>query len=226
MPLTATELTALIRTALEPLRNPSAAEPMASYLRGLFPFLGIRQPVVTKLMQPLWRAAKPEATGKLVLAVARQLWKLPEREYHHVAVELLVRFHPLLGPDSLPAIRRLIEQKSWWDSVDGLAAWVVGPLVARFPELRAEMDRWSEDPNFWIRRTAILHQLDHKKGTDAPRLFAYCARNAGDPEFFIRKAIGWALRQYARTDPKAVRKFVADHPELYALSRREALKHL
>jgi 3-methyladenine DNA glycosylase AlkD len=117
-------------------------------------------------------------------------------------------------------------EKSWWDSIDALTGQVVGPLVLRFPELKKEMDRCSRHPNFWLRRSAILHQLAYKDQTDPERLFGYCLNNAANPEFFIRKAIGWALRQYAHTDPQAVYNFVDNHRDrLSPLSIREALKH-
>jgi 3-methyladenine DNA glycosylase AlkD len=149
----------------------------------------------------------------------RSFYWTPHRGY------LLDRYSKLLTPAALPALRKLIEQKPWWDSVDQLTGRVVGPLVLRHPELRREMDRWSRDPDFWLRRASIIHQLSHGDETDDIRLFDYCERNARDTEFFIRKAIGWALRQHARRHPEAVRDFVATHPELSPLSRREALKH-
>jgi 3-methyladenine DNA glycosylase AlkD len=102
---------------------------------------------------------------------------------------------------------------------------VVGPLLTRHRELGAVMDAWIGSPNLWLVRTALLHQLNHKTDTDAVRLFRYCRTQAGHRDFFVRKAIGWALRQYARTDPDAVRRFVADN-ELSPLSVREATKHL
>ncbi|MFC7241179.1 DNA alkylation repair protein [Catellatospora aurea] len=110
---------------------------------------------------------------------------------------------------------------------DALAAHVVGPLVARDPGLVTTMDAWAADDDLWLVRTAILHQLTYQAATDAPRLLRYCAAQAGHPDFFVRKAIGWALRDYGKTDPAAVRAFVAAHAaELSGLSRREALKHL
>ena len=101
--------------------------------------------------------------------------------------------------------------KPWWDTVDALAARVVGPLVARHPELVAAMDEWAVDDDMWVVRTALLHQLIYKEATDAERLFDYCSRQAGHTDFFMRKAIGWALREYAKTDPAAVRAFVHAH---------------
>lgn len=124
----------------------------------------------------------------------------------------------------LATLRWLVTHKSWWDTVDSLAH-STGILVQAHPELVDAMDTWIDDKNFWVARVAILHQLSYKHDTDATRLFDYCARRATDTEFFIRKAIGWALRQYARTDMPAVKDFVASHPELSPLSAREALKH-
>jgi 3-methyladenine DNA glycosylase AlkD len=111
--------------------------------------------------------------------------------------------------------------------VDTLAAHTVGPLVAAHPVLVATMDAWVTDENMWLARTAILHQLRYKERTDADRLFRYCTLQAGHRDFFIRKAIGWALRDYARTNPDAVRRYVDEHRSILApLSIREASKHL
>jgi len=127
----------------------------------------------------------------------------------------------------LAVARTLITTKSWWDTVDALATRFVGDLVRRHPALVATMDDWSAEPDLWLVRTAILHQLHYGPATDTERLFAYCSRQAGHPDFFVRKAIGWALRHYARTDPDAVRQFVAAHASrLSPLSVREATKHL
>ena len=213
-----------VRAAFEAERNPAQAEPMARYMRNLFPFLGLKTPQYLALFQPLLKNARPYIDERFLAAAAKALWKLPEREFHHAANELLDRHEKVLTPASLPMLRGLIETNSWWDTVDTLSTRVVGPLVARHPDLQLEMDAWSRDGNFWVRRCAILHQLNYKQETDTVRLFRYCKKNARDEEFFIRKAIGWALRQYARTDPRAVVEFVKAHPELSGLSRREALK--
>jgi 3-methyladenine DNA glycosylase AlkD len=131
------------------------------------------------------------------------------------------------GADFLGTVRELITTKSWWDTVDPLAARFVGGLVRRHPQLLAEMDRWSVEENMWLVRTAILHQLYYGAQTDTARLFEYCTRQAGHPDFFVRKAIGWALRQYARTDADAVREYLAkNQARLSPLSAREASKHL
>jgi 3-methyladenine DNA glycosylase AlkD len=123
--------------------------------------------------------------------------------------------------------RYLIVTRSWWDTVDALAAHLVGSLVRRHPGLVSTMDEWIDDDNLWVIRTALLHQLTYREATDHVRLFDYCLRQAHHRDFFIRKAIGWALRSYARTAPDDVRRFVGRHePVLAPLSVREALKHL
>lgn len=209
-----------VRQTFEARRNPAQAVPMARYLKDQFPFLGLKRPEFQALLRPLRQPMEEPA----LLETAERLWRLPEREFQHAAIDLLEPRR--LTPGALPTLRGLLEAKSWWDSVDGLTGHVLGPLIARERGMQQDMDAWSQEANFWLRRAAIIHQLGFKKATDAPRLFGYCAHNARDGEFFIRKAIGWALRSYARTDPAAVRAFVAAHPELSPLSRKEALKHL
>jgi 3-methyladenine DNA glycosylase AlkD len=199
---------------------------MARYLRDQFLFLGLKRPEFQPLAKPLLAAAKPVADDAWLAETARLLWALPEREYTYVALDLLAKYQKKLTATSLPLLRELIVTRSWWDSVDGVVGAALSPLTLRLPALRTEMDAWSRDDNFWLRRAAILHQLKHHKATDTERLFAYCRANATDSEFFIRKAIGWALRTYANTDPLAVRAFVeANKTQLSGLSVREALKH-
>lgn len=209
-----------IQASLEARRNPAQAVPMAQYMRNKFAFLGLKRP---EFQAALAHLERPNTEAAL-LRLATQLWRLPEREYQHVAIDWLDPRH--LTPAALPALRALLEDKSWWDSVDGLTCYVIGPLIQRERALQKEMDGWSRDANFWLRRAAIIHQLGFKRQTDTRRLFAYCTRNARDQEFFIRKAIGWALRVHARVDADAVREYVEAHPELSALSRREALKRI
>jgi len=194
---------------------------MAAYMKGKFTFLGIQTPLRREASLPLIRAF----AGNPIEA-AEALWGLPEREYQYVAIDLLRRHSKRLNSEHLPALEALVQHKSWWDSVDGLAV-TIGGIVLRQPELADRMDRLIASPNLWLRRVALLHQLEWKERTDEARLFDYCRQCAGEKEFFIRKAIGWALRQYARTHPAAVRNFLARHrEELSGLSLREASKHL
>ncbi len=212
-----------LSAAFDAVRDPDRALAMSAYMRGQFAFLGIPSPERRRAAgEALAGLPKPSEAGLVALSTA--LYALPEREYQYVAVDLLAANIAVCGPDFLSNARTLVTTKSWWDTVDGVAAHVVGPLVLAHPQLAAEMDAWVADDNRWVARTAILHQLRFKANTDAGRLFRYCELRAGDTEFFIRKAIGWALREYSKTDPEAVRDFIASHEaSLSGLSKREGM---
>lgn len=215
-------LTTVFPTGAEPVRAVEAA----TYMKGVAPFLGIRTPDRRALSrQVLAGLARP--TELDCTAIAVRCWELPEREYHYFAADYLRRYVSRCSADFLSTARWLVSTHSWWDTVDALAAHTVGPLVAANPTLTSDMDRWIEDDDLWVARTALLHQLRYKQATDSERLFRYCLRRADHPDFFIRKAIGWSLREYAKTDPTAVRAFVASaRDRLSPLSVREALKNL
>jgi 3-methyladenine DNA glycosylase AlkD len=212
--------------AFDAARDPVRAEGQKAYMRDRFPFLGLTMGARRTLDRTVL-ADLPRPDQNDLRTIALRCWDLPEREYQYFACDLLRAQLRVPGPDFLDTIRTLINTKSWWDTVDPLATRVVGGLVRRHPEMVATMDDWSTGDNLWLARTAILHQLHYGAGTDTERLFGYCTGQAGHPDFFIRKAIGWALRQYARTDPAAVRTYVDNHRgELSPLSVREATKHL
>lgn len=215
-------LTAVYPTGADAARAVQAA----AYMKGVAPFLGIPTPQRRALSRTVL-----DGTGRPgeadCAAIALRCWELPEREYHYFAADYLRRHVGRCSSGFLPVTRHLVETVSWWDTVDALAAHVVGPLVAADPALTADMDAWIDDENLWVARTALLHQLRRKETTDAERLFGYCLRRAGHPDFFVRKAIGWALREYGKTDPDAVREFVEGaRDRLSPLSVREALKNL
>jgi 3-methyladenine DNA glycosylase AlkD len=206
--------------------DPVRAVAMRAYMRDQFPYLGFARPVQRQVSREVLADTAPPSEADLV-DVCLGCWALPEREYQYFAVDLLHRWIRVCGPGLLDTARTLLITKSWWDTVDELAQHVVGPLVARFPDLVPTMNAWAAGEQLWLTRTAILHQNRYRAATDQRRLFAYCAARADHPDFFIRKAIGWALREYARTDPDAVRAFVTEHHDrLSGLSVREALKHL
>ncbi|GGU49672.1 DNA alkylation repair protein [Streptomyces griseoviridis] len=204
--------------------DPERAGSMRAYMKDVAPFLGLTSTVRRGLDRAVLRGL-PSPDEADCAAVALRCWRLPEREYHYFAVDLLRRHVTVLSPDFLPVVRWLLTTVPWWDTVDPLAAHVVGGLVAAGPGLRTRMDAWSADEDRWLVRAALLHQLRYRERTDAGRLFGYCLRGAAHDDFFVRKAIGWALREYARTDPGAVRGFVAEHRDRLApLSVREALR--
>ena len=222
----AASLLARLDERLPEAGDPVRAAAMAAYMRNQFPFAGVPSPALRKLQRAALAGLPAPAEADL-RAVATACWARPQREFQYIACDYLRAHVTVPGPGFLSVARTLITTKSWWDTVDALANRFVGGLVRRHPVLVAEMDAWSGDPDKWLVRTAILHQLHYGVATDTGRLFGYCVHQAGHEDFFVRKAIGWALRQYARTDPDAVRDFIARHRDrLSPLSVREATKHL
>ena len=219
-------LLAELSSAFEAHRDAERARGMASYMRDQFPYYGIPAPEQRVIAREiLANHEKPDEAQLKAIALA--CWGRREREWQYFACDLLVRHASNVSARFITTAKTLVSTKSWWDTVDSLAIRTVGPLVRSHPALQTTMDRWIANKNIWLARTAILHQISYKKDTDAERLFDYCARRAHDREFFIRKAIGWALREYSKTDERAVRSFVRLHrSELSGLSQREALKWL
>lgn len=219
---------AAIDAALRPLADAGRAVQMKAYLLNRFDFLGLPAPVRRAAVLGLIRP--PPADAGVLLAVARLLWAKPEREFRYTAIDLLRRHVRMLDVAHLPALRELLQRDPWWETVDGLSA-VIGALlrvaVKRDPAASAVMDAWIADADFWVRRAAMLHQLGWRLETDEVRLARHALQLAGEREFFIRKAIGWALRDYARWNPDFVRAFVdAQRAVLSKLSVREACRHL
>ncbi len=203
-----------VRTTLEAVAEPGRAQKMSAYMRHQFPFLGVPAPARRAATRDLIRWRGPEPDWPWIL----ELWRQPEREFQYVAGDHLARAR--LTPADLPRLRGLITEKSWWDSVD-----IFPRPVGRIADADT-MRAWARDGNLWVRRVAILHQLGRGEGTDEELLEEIIAANLDDAEFFITKAIGWALRDHARHNPAWVRACVDRHPGMAALARREALKHL
>jgi 3-methyladenine DNA glycosylase AlkD len=213
-----------LKTYFEQHADPGQAGPMAAYMRNQFEYLGIKTPQRTALLQALLaeKGLPPLAELDTIL---RELWHLPQREFQYLAVALLGQFARQLPPEFIETMEDLIVTKSWWDTVDSLSG-PVGIHFQRYPEVKAGwLIKWRQSENLWLRRVTILFQLGYKKETDFPLLCEIIRENRGSNEFFINKAIGWALRQHSRVDALAVRTFVASTP-LHPLSAREALKWL
>jgi 3-methyladenine DNA glycosylase AlkD len=216
-----------IEAAMRAQADAHQAVPMKAYMLGQFDFLGIRAGPRRDALKGL-----PKFTGSAhdLLALVDALWRLPEREYRYAAVDLLAKHHKRLDESALPRILQLVQTDSWWDTVDGLAG-VVGDILLRAkanqPDVQRHMDACLVHPHLWVRRLAMLHQLGWRDQTDQERLFHYALVLAPETEFFIRKAIGWALRDHARTQPDVVRIFLTWHAEqMSGLTLREAGKHL
>ncbi|MEU4564066.1 DNA alkylation repair protein [Actinoplanes sp. NPDC023936] len=215
-----------LTSEFEAARDPGRATGMAAYMRDQFPFIGLPAPIRrARARAALTGLRAPDADD--LRAVVLACWSRPDREFQQFACDYLAAHVRVPGPPFLDTVAELITTKSWWDTVDTLATHVVAGLVRRHPLLTERMDEWSRADDMWLVRTAILYQLHYGELTDTSRLFGYCEAQAGHPDFFVRKAIGWALRHYARTDADAVRAFVAAHrDQLSTLSVREATKHL
>lgn len=222
-----TEMVRAMKAALEPMADGERARAMRAYMRDQFGFLGVPATPFRAAIRPVLRRHKPADTANL-LEAARELFSMNEREYHHAAVELLMANEAILAAKDLGEVLEIVQTRAWWDTVDALAANVVGAVVRRERKAGGRaMDRAVRSPNMWVRRVAMLHQLAWRGETDVKRLFAYAEGLAGEKEFFIRKAVGWALRQYARHDAGAVREFVEERKGvLSGLTYREAMKHL
>jgi 3-methyladenine DNA glycosylase AlkD len=223
------EVAARIAAELAARAEPDRARPMRAYMRDQFPFLGVPAPA----QREAWRAATAGLPRRLpeavVVAAALDLWARPEREHRYLACRL-VNAHASSAaatPALLAMVERLLTDGPWWDTVDALATHAVGDLVRRHGELAPTMDAWLAGDDMWLTRSALLHMNRWRGATDARWLFAACLARAGHRDFFVRKAIGWALREFSKTDEAAVVAFVAGHEaELSGLSRREALMWL
>jgi 3-methyladenine DNA glycosylase AlkD len=212
--------------ALQPLAGTGDAHAMRAYMKDVAPFLGIPTPLRRSAQRAAW-AQLPALAEDEVAAVSRALWALPEREYQYAACDLIGRHvRALTGGFVRDPVQELLTTKPWWDTVDTLGSMAVTPLVDRHPEVVDLMWAWLDSGDRWLVRAAIQHQRGLKERTDLARLFAMCDRFAADREFFVAKAIGWALRDATRWDAAEVQRFVDDHPSLSAVARREATRGL
>jgi len=221
------ELIALIRAGLHAAAEPARAPMMQAYMKSAMPYLGVRVPTVRALVRAEAKR-RPPADRATLEATIRTLWReaaYREERYAATALAGAPVVRPLRAPELIDLYRELIVDGAWWDHVDELSHRV-GKLLTDYPDrIRPTVLAWAREPDRWLRRVAIIAQLGFRERTDHDLLTAAIEANADDPDFFLRKAIGWALRDYARTDPEWVRRFVDDH-HLSALSVREATKHL
>lgn len=215
-----------LRERLAEEADPDRAAEMRAYMKDRATFFGIATEPRRRLLRAFvnQRGGWPKVDD--ARALSRRLWDEPEREFHYCGQELLAKRARVLVPDDLRSVEHFVTHHSWWDTVDFLATKVASEILKRNRDrLEEETDRWLDSDNFWLQRTALLCQLKWKAETNREVLFSAIERTRESPEFFLRKAIGWALREYAGTDPEWVRDFV-ERTELSSLSRREALKHL
>jgi 3-methyladenine DNA glycosylase AlkD len=221
-----------VRTALAAAGDPERVVGQQAYMKSAMPYRGLTSPELRAVLRPILADPAYRITdrGEWESAV-RDLWDGATHREERYAATALTGHRAYLAwqdPQTLPLYRHLIVTGAWWDHVDEVASNRVGPILLSHNEVVTPVMRaWATDDDLWLRRTAILSQLTFKEHTDLTLLRDAIEPNLADTSFWIRKAIGWALRQYARTDPGYVRDLVTEYGErLSGLSRREALKHL
>ena len=216
-----------VQSALTAQANPKKAAGMQSYMKTDMPFYGVQSPGL--------KALQREVTARFPLEdrddyerVVLALWDLPHREEKYLAQRIASKHKKFIVPESMPIYRRFITEGQWWDFVDEAATHQVRELIRNHADKTwPEVDQWNTHEDMWLRRASIICQIGLKDLTDVDRLFRYCERRMHEQEFFVRKAIGWALREYAKTDPDAVAGFVIENRSgLSGLSFREATKHI
>ncbi len=221
----ATEFVGRIKPAFFELEDPKRAMGAQAYMKDIAPFIGIATPERRALVKKIAKGMN-EPTSDELGATARKLWKLGEREFQYAANDLIDIHWKIADKNFLAEhVEDLIITKSWWDTVDGLGSVAISPLSDKYG-CEKLIDKWNKSVNIWLNRAAIQHQRGRKFETDVKLVLKYCDDHALSDEFFIVKAIGWALRDIAKINPKAVRDFLKAHPDLGRVAVREAERGL
>lgn len=195
-----------------------------AYLRNQFNAYGISTPVRRRLC--LHHMAKGLPPYKEAIAIVKSCWNKPERDWQYFAVELLAKYKKEWNENVVALMEWMIVRKSWWDTVDHIASELTGPYFLSFPKkIIPVTSAWNRSSNIWLQRSSLMFQKKYRSKTDQEMLARYILRLKNSKEFFVQKAIGWALREYSKANPDWVRGFLSSH-ELPALSHREALKRL
>jgi len=203
--------------------NPAIASGAKAYMRNRSEFYGIPSPRRRQLLKE-FIAKEGYPPFSQLEEMVYYAWEQPQREWQYSAMEIIEKSVKTADQSLIDLSEWMIINKSWWDTVDYVAPNIAGSLFNKYPEVKMSyIEKWMQSGNLWLQRSCLLHQLRNNKIADRELLFNLCERLAGHPDFFIRKAIGWALRQYSKSFPEAVTGFV-NHHELSNLSRKEALK--
>jgi 3-methyladenine DNA glycosylase AlkD len=214
-----------LKEAFQEIFDPVRAEQMKGYMKGQFAFYGIPAAKRRRVQKEWFRKLNAKAEP-LDLEFVRGCWGEDEREFQYLAIDYLRLKQNELTGSHIPMLIDLVLTKSWWDTVDMLAAAILGGILQGEPELIDRYpDRWIEAENFWLRRTAILFQLKYREEMDFERLQGYCLKNQNEKEFFIRKALGWILREASKQNPEEA-KTILSAGDFSGLTIREASKYL
>lgn len=214
-----------VRTLFQAHADAENALPMKRYMKNHFEFFGIKKPERAELSKAvIARLGIPEP--EILKEVCFLCFQEEQREMQYFVYDLLGQLIKKLDDSFLGMIQSLILQKSWWDTVDFLAPKLAGNILLRYSNKISEYpEKWIESENIWLQRSAILFQLDYKNKTDQELLFDFILKRADSKEFFVQKAAGWALREYSKTNPGAVKQFIMNHT-LPKLTVREGLKRI
>lgn len=206
-------------------KNPLYAEKMKAYMRNQFEFLGLNSPIRKDQQRIIIKEAGLPVYD-LLPDIVQALWISDEREYQYFAMELLSRRIKKAPKEIILLLEELILTKSWWDTIDYLAAKLVGTVFKNYPEsIKPVTRRWMDSGNIWLQRSCLLFQLKYRKSTDLKILYSFIDQLSHEKEFFIKKAIGWALREYSKVDPQEVGRFIRSR-DLQALSVKEGMKYV
>lgn len=205
-------------------KNEEQARQMSKYMLNKFEYIGIKTPGRRKIFKNFFKEYKNEE--KINWEFVNKCWENKYREFQYIATDYLKNMKDKLTIDDIPNLKQLILKKSWWDTIDNLDM-TIGALALKDSNVNKILLEWSLDENIWLRRAAIDHQLLRKEKTNTELLEKILKNNLGQNEFFINKAIGWALRDYSKTNPEWVKNFIEENKEKMAkLSIKEASKYL
>ena len=205
-------------------KNEEQAQKMSKYMLNKFEYIGIKTPERRKIFKNFFSKYKNEE--KIDWEFVNKCWENKYREFQYIAADYLKNMKDKLTIDDIPKLKQLVLEKSWWDTIDNLDM-TIGALALKDSNVNKILLEWSLDENIWLRRIAIDHQLLRKEKTNTELLEKILKNNLGQAEFFINKAIGWALRDYSKTNPEWVKNFIEENKEKMAkLSIKEASKYL
>jgi 3-methyladenine DNA glycosylase AlkD len=201
------------------------AKAMSAYMKNHFPFFGIKSPERAELLKQFQRENTPPPYIEL-FEVISEFFEQPQIELHYCAIEILAKRKKEVRKEDIEFFEKLLLTQSWWDSVDTISSGVISPYFMNFPDqIRPITEHWMASNNIWLQRVCLIFQLSYKEKTDFTLMAEYILRLKESNEFFIQKAIGWALREYAKREPEKIKKFIENNT-LKPLSKREALKHI
>lgn len=221
------EITKIIVDKLKGNANAVDAVQMQKYMKTSMPFYGVKSPIQNEIVSEIKKSFLI-SNQEEYNAIITHIWELPHREEKYISIKLARKWKKYITLDALNVYEKMIREGEWWDFIDPISVGLIGILLMKNRSKMSHiLDKWIEDENLWIRRSAILAHLKHKENMDQDKLFNYCLQCAHEKEFFIQKAIGWVLREYSKTEPEIVLSFIEDNASVLSnLSKREGMKWL